>query len=136
MGLDWSGSWLPWALLVLFSTGAVLAYWRRRADVALGLLFMAGSFSAITVPIAGSNLRLEMVAVLALAVLLLVREGSKLLHVARALRIPLALAVGYVTANLVSSMFFSPEPGESVKIVAWLAILYAGRMLPFLGNAF
>ena len=125
MGLDWSGSPVPWLLLAVFSAGPVLAYWKNRPNVVLGLLFIAGSFSAVTVPIAGSNLRLEMVAVPVVAVLVIGRDSKKVLELVRTLKLPVALAGIYLLSNLASSLLFAPAPVESIKIAIWLALSVA-----------
>lgn len=129
MGIDWSGSLVPWILLALFTVGPVAAYLLNRPNVALGLLFVAGSFSAITVPIGDSNLRLEMIAVPAVAFLVVWREQATAIAFIRALKLPIALVSVYLVANAMSSVLMAPEPAESSKIVVWLALSITAAMV-------
>ena len=125
VGIDWSGSALPWLLLAFFTAGSIVAYLKDRPNVVIGLLFVAGSFSAITVPLGGSNLRLEMVAVAVLAMLLIWQRPKMLVDLAHALRVPIALAGAYLLSNAASSLLMAPVPSESLKIVVWLGLSVA-----------
>lgn len=122
MGLDWSGSPVPWLLLAIITGGVLFSYWRGSHSATVGLLFLAGAISSVTVPLAGSNLRLEMVAVIALGVIVLARERAAVLSSAMAFRVPLALAALYLSAHIASSSLFAPDRLESLKIALWLGI--------------
>ena len=91
----------------------------------IGLLFIAGSFSAVTVPLAGSNLRLEMVAVPVLAAMLIWQQPRTLRELSGALKIPMALVGIYLLSHFASSLLFAPMPAESLKIALWLALSVA-----------
>ena len=112
-------------MLTVFSVAPIVAYVRGRPTAVLGLVYVAGSFSAVTVPIAGSNLRLEMVAVPLLASLVIWRERRTVIALLQTLRLPFTLVGIYVLANVASSAAFAPAPLESLKIALWLALSVA-----------
>jgi hypothetical protein len=116
---------IPWLLIVIGTAAAVGCYLARRYELAVGILFLLASMSRFAVDVAGSGVRLEQPAVIAIAGIVLVRERAELGRLIRRAWIPAALAMTYLGAHLLSSAFVAPDPVKSLKIVAWLAISMA-----------
>jgi hypothetical protein len=119
---DWVWTAFPWVLLTVGTAAAVGSYLTGRFAQAVGILFVLASISRVTVPVAGSNLRLEQVAVILIAGLILVRERAALYGLIRRAWLPFAFAVIYLVAHVAASATMAPQPLESLKIAAWLAI--------------
>lgn len=113
---------LAWLALtaVAVITGASLLTGRR--GLALGVLLMAASFSGLTAPFGTLEVRLEQPAVATLAVLVIIRERTLLRRFLTGARTPLTMFGLYVCVGLASSLIMSPDPAQSLKITAWLAL--------------
>lgn len=126
---DWFWAAFPWVLLAVGTTAAVGSYLTGRFALAIGILFVLASMSRFTVPIAGSNLRLEQVAVILITTLILVRERAALFELIRRAWLPVTFAVIYLAAHVAASATMAAQPFESLKIAAWLSVSMAAGVI-------
>ena len=116
-----AGPLLAWFALLLAATVAGYAYLVGRRDLALGVLVTAATFSWVTAPIGALDVRFEQPTILVLALIVVGRDRPTLRNLIVRARLPLFCFGLYLAAGLVSSLFVSPDPLQSLKISAWLA---------------
>lgn len=107
------------------TVAAVTAYLKGGRTLALGIMFVLATVSRLTVPIAGSGMRLEQAAVVLIVATILLREREELAGLLRRAWIPFTFAGVYLAAHVASSAAIAAEPLESLKIAAWLGISMA-----------
>ena len=123
--LDAAG-WPASVLVAIFAAGAVLgaaiAVRARRTATALGILFGLASLTGITIEVSGVGVRLEQPVAVVLAGYLLARHRAVLGKVIRQARLPVALGLVYLAANVAAAILFAPDAGQSLKISFWLGL--------------
>jgi len=123
-----------WVAVIGVAVACVIAYWRGRPSVALGVLFAASSFSGLTAPSPFGSVRMEQLAIVLLFGLMLIRRPTAFTELALAVPAVSIFAVLYLGANVASSAVLAEVPAESLKIAAWLgvsmvAMLVAGTLV-------
>ena len=109
--------------------GTVIAAWAAttRPMVAIGSLFLLASLSRLVIETPGGTMRLEQPAIAVVAIVLLVRGRLGVLRSVSRTELVIAGAfAGYLAVLAVSSAIRAPQPVQSLRLVAWLAISMVG----------
>jgi hypothetical protein len=111
----------------------LVAWWSTRRPVAaFGVLFLLASLSGWTIQLPAGNMRLEQPAIAAgLIALLLARRLPDPSTLRRLWPTAAAFAV-YLGALTASSLLYSPDRADSLRMVVWTALSIAGGLLVFL----
>src|SRR6187401_3256486 len=114
-----------WMVIALSTAGALGAGLTalRRPLISLTILFVLASFSRATLETPIGTMRPEMPAVAVVAGVLLLGGRFGALRSAPRTVVAATLAFGaYLALLAFSSAFISPEPTQSLRMVAWLII--------------
>lgn len=111
-----------WLVVIGAAVVCGLSYARGQWQVTLGVLFAVASFSVITARTPVGNVRPEQGAIIVLALLALLPRLGDVWALVRAAPIVALSAALYLGANVASSLLVAPDPAESLKIAAWLAL--------------
>ena len=123
---------LPPAVLAVGGAGLVAFLSTRRPVVAFGILFLLASLSRWTIDTQLGNMRLEQPAIAAGLLALLYARRLPDLATWRRLR-PMAIAfVIYLGALIASSLLYSPDRADSLRMIVWIGLSMAGGLLAFL----
>ena len=109
--------------------GTVIAAWAAttRPMVAIGALFLLASLSRLVIETPGGTMRLEQPAIAVVAIVLLIRGRLGVLRSVSRTELVIAGAfAGYLAVLAVSSAIRAPQPVQSLRLVAWLAISMVG----------
>ena len=114
---------------LIAAAGAIVAAWAAttRPMVAIGALFLLASLSRLVIDTPVGTMRLEQPAIALVAIVLLVRGRLGVLRSVSRTELAIAAAfAGYLTVLAVSSAIRAPQPIESLRLVAWLAVSMVG----------
>lgn len=118
-----------WLVVIGAAVICGLSYARGQWNVTLGVLFAVASFSVITASTPVGSVRPEQGAIILLALAVLAGRLGDVWALARAAPIVALSAALYLGANVASSLLFAPDPAESLKIAAWLALSMAAMVI-------
>ena len=120
------------ATLAIGGAGLVAWWSTRRPVAAFGVLFLIASLSGWTIQLPIGNMRLEQPAIAAgLLAMLYARRLPEPEALRRLLPIAVAFAV-YMGALTASSLLYSPDRADSLRMVVWTGLSMAGGLLVFL----
>lgn len=114
---------------LIATAGAIVAAWAAttRPMLAIGALFLLASLSRLVIDTPVGTMRLEQPAIAVVAIVLLVRGRLGVLRSVSRTELAIAGAfAGYLAVLAVSSAIRAPQPIESLRLVAWLAISMVG----------
>jgi hypothetical protein len=120
------------AILAIGGAGLVAWWSTRRPVVAFGVLFLLASLSRWTIQLPPGHMRLEQPAIAAgLVAMLYARRvpDPATLRLLRPVAIAFAVYLGALTA---SSLLYSPDRADSLRMVFWTGLSMAGGLLAFL----
>ena len=118
-----------WLIVAGAAVACGVSYARGQWHVTLGLLFAAASFSVIIAPTPVGSVRPEQGAIFVLALAVLATRPRDVWVLVRAAPFLALFAALYLGANVASSLLFAPDPAESLKIAAWLALSMAAMVI-------
>jgi hypothetical protein len=124
----------PVLVAILAVAGAVAAGAAAlaRPHVALAILFVLASISRVTLETPIGTMRLEQPAIAVVAAVLLAAGRFRIQMRPPRSILAIALAFGtYLVVLGLSSALIAPEPGSSLRLVAWLAISMFGGIVAF-----
>jgi hypothetical protein len=116
---------LPWALAIGGTAAAAAALRSGNLSAVVGILFLLASLSRFGMPFAGSTIRIEQPAAIAVIALLLIRNPGSFGTLSRRATGALACGSLYLLAHVLASAVAAPDTLESLKIDVWLAISMA-----------
>lgn len=126
--ITWDLVWVvgAWTALVLGAIGAVAAYLRNHRGIAVGILVVLATVSRFGAPFGDATVRLEQAAILGVAVTILIVDRPAVRGAIGHSRVAVVAASLYLVAHVVASALFAPQPVESLRIAAWLAVSITG----------
>jgi hypothetical protein len=120
------------SILAIGGAGLVAWWSTRRPVAAFGILFLLASLSRWTIELPIGNMRMEQPAIAAgLLAILYARRMPDAATMRRLLPIALAF-MAYLGALTASSLLYSPDRADSLRMTLWIGLSMGGGLLAFM----